>query len=350
MSNSTRADQPASVPSVRSVGTDAGAPYKNYVTAATGRVLGMAKAALIALAVIVLIGSIANPASFLTLNNLHAVLLFWPIVAICALGQLFAILSGGIDLSLPGIFVLVGATAMMLNAAGAGDVVTIGVALLVGVSCGLFNGALIGFLRVIPLACTLATLFLFGGIAMWLSGGSTLYSAPESLRWVVAGSWGPIPFTVIIGTVILFLAVLFLYRTSVGLKIRAFGDLPKIVHVAGLRRPAVQLWVYALAALCFSIAALVQMGTLNSFYPNGGNDLLLPAVAAAALGGAALTGGTGSVFGLGVGALVLAAVSNVFDLMRWSPEAHQIGIGVVLVVTLLVEKFITARTAGRRRA
>lgn len=349
MTNSTRADKLASVPA-RTAGTDAGAPYRNYVTAALGRVLGMSKASLIALAVIILIGAIANPTAFLTLGNLHAVLLFWPIVAICALGQLFAILSGGIDLSLAGIFVVVGATTMRLHADGLNDVATICVALLVGVACGLLNGVLIGFLRVIPLACTLATLFLFSGIATWLSGGSTLYGAPESLRWIVAGSWGPIPFTVIVGAAVLLLAVLFLYRTSVGLKIRAFGDSPKIVQVAGLRRPAIQLWVYALSALCFSIAALVQMGTLNSFYANGGADLLLPAVAAAALGGAVLTGGTGSVFGLAVGALVLAAVGNVFDLLRWSPESQQIGIGVVLVVTLLVEKFITAKTAGRRNA
>lgn len=325
-----------------------GSLSNRYLGASIRRVLNMSMAALIALALIVIVGTITNPAIFLTTSNLHAVLLFWPIVAICAMGQLFAILSGGIDLSLAGTFGLVGASAMMLNSAGMPDLVTILIGLAIGAACGLVNGALIGFLKVVPLACTLATLFLFSGIAMWLSGGSTLYGAPEILRSIVAGSVGPIPLTVIVGAVVLFSAVLLLYRTTLGLRIRALGDLAKIEQVVGLRRPIVQLWVYALSGIAFAIAALVQMGTLNSYYPSAGGDILLPAVAAAALGGAVLTGGSGSVFGLAVGALVLAGVSNVFDLLKWSPEAHQIGIGVVLVVTLLVEKVMNNR-ANRKR-
>jgi ribose transport system permease protein len=234
---------------------------------------------------------------------------------------------------------------MMLHAAGVDDATTILTGLGIGVACGLINGFLIGYLRVIPLACTLATLFLFGGIAAWLTGGSTLYGAPDFLRFIVRGGVGPIPSTVIIGLIIMGLAAIFIYRTSMGLHIRALGNLSAIEQVVGVRRRSVQLWVYGLAGLLFAIASLVQMGTLNSYYPSGGNDLLLPAVAAAALGGASLTGGSGSVFGAAMGALVLATVSNVFDLLGFSPEAQQIGIGVVLLATLLVERWLN----GRRR-
>jgi len=322
-------------------------PRSKYLSVALFRILQMAKAALIALAVLLILGGLTRPEQFLTIGNLNAVLLFWPIVAICAMGQLMAILSGGIDLSLAGTFSLVGASAMMLHSAGVDDATTVLVGLSVGVLCGLINGILIGYLRVIPLACTLATLFLFGGIATWITGGSTLYGAPEALRTIVRGGIGPVPSTVILGLVILVIAAAFLYRTSTGLRIRALGDLSKIEQVVGVRRRVMQLWVYGLAGLLFAIASLVQMGTLNSYYPSGGNDLLLPAVAAAALGGASLTGGSGSVFGASIGALVLATVSNVFDLLGLSPEAHQIGIGVVLVVTLLVERWLNAR---RRRS
>lgn len=320
--------------------------WGNYAAAAIARVLQLSKAALIALAVLLIVGAVFRPEQFLTIGNLHAVLLFWPIVAICAMGQLLAILSGGIDLSLAGTFSLVGACAMMLNAAGVDGITTVTVGLAVGALCGVFNGFLIGYLRVIPLACTLATLFLFGGIAAWVTGGSTLYGAPEFLRQVVSGGVGPIPSTVLLGLAILGLATIFVYRTSVGLRIRALGNLHAIEHVVGVRRSSIQVWVYGLAGVLFAVASLIQMGTLNSYYPSGGNDLLLPAVAAAALGGASLKGGSGSVFGAAIGALVLATVSNVFDLLGLSPEAHQIGIGLVLVVTLLVERWLNSR---RRR-
>ncbi|MDP9890736.1 ABC transporter permease [Pseudarthrobacter enclensis] len=306
--------------------------------------LVLSRSAVAALVILVLIGAVARPSQFLTYSNVHAVLLFWPVVAISASGQLIAIMSGGIDLSLPGIFSLTGATVMVLNADGADSLVSVSAGIAVGLACGVGNGLIVGALRVVPLAATLATMFLFGGLAVWITGGNTQYGSPTLLRGIAEAEVLGIPASGLLALVIMATVAIWLYRSVTGLRIRGFGDSATIEQVAGVRRRTVLLSVYAAAGALASVAALLQMGSLNSYYPGAGQELLLPAVAAAALGGASLTGGSGSVFGAGIAALVLALVSNVFDIIGLSPEAHQIGLGIVLLLALAAERF--SRTAS----
>lgn len=312
--------------------------------------LVLSRSAVAALAILVLIGAVARPSQFLTYSNLHAVLLFWPVVAVSASGQLIAIMSGGIDLSLPGVFSLTGATVMVLNAGGAGSLASVAAGIAVGIACGAVNGIIVGTLRVVPLAATLATMFLFGGVAVWITGGNTQYGSPALLRGIAQAEFLGIPASGALALAIMVALALWLYRSVTGLRIRGFGDSATIEQVAGVRRRTVLLSVYAAAGALASVAALLQMGSLNSYYPGAGQELLLPAVAAAALGGASLTGGSGSMFGAGVAALVLALVSNVFDIIGLSPEAHQIGLGIVLLLALAAERFSrTGSPLGLRR-
>jgi ribose/xylose/arabinose/galactoside ABC-type transport system permease subunit len=312
------------------------------------RPLRVARPALIAFVILVIVGIVVNERTFVSGQNVNAVLLFWPVVALTAMGEGLALVSGGIDLSLEGVISLSGAVVMTLHSGGASDAVAVGAGLGAGLAAGLFNGLFISILRVPPLVCTLATLFLFDGIALYITRGNTAYGAPSILTRL-ADSWlvKDVPTVVVVGVLAGCLCGAWLYRTRTGVGVRVSGDSRRAARVLGVSRVRSLLWVYGGSALLFSVAGLVQMGQLNSYYEGSASTLMLPAVAAAVLGGAALDGGTVGVVGAAVGAMALALVQNVCDIAGLSDAAHQLSFGVVVALAIAIERGIAVGWFGR---
>lgn len=311
----------------------------------------LARPAFIALAILLVAGVVVNHRAFASGSNFDAVLLFWPVVALATLGESLALVSGGIDLSIGGIVSLAGAVTMTLNSSGTPGSLAVLAGLGVGVAAGLANGLLIGLVRVPPLVGTLATLYLFNGFALYLTRGNTAYGAPTILTHLANASILPdVPANVSVGLVAAFMIGGWLYRTRPGTRVRVFGNSRRAGRFLGIGRLRSMLWVYGMCGLLFAAAAMVQMGELDSYYAVGASDLLLPAVAAAVLGGAALDGGAVGLVGGAVGAIVLSLIQNVFDIAGLSQAAHELGFGVVVALAIGIERGIAIGAFTRLKA
>lgn len=311
--------------------------------------------------------------NFLRLENLLAnVLVPMSWVTILALGATLVIVSGGIDISVGSVFGLSAlATAAVSERldleAPAGTVLplALGVALGVGAACGLVNGLLIVGLRLHPFIATLGTLSIFRGLALVSVEEKTLPSLGRALpralteegvgaRLELAGTFlQPVPILVML--VALALTWLFLARTVWGRSIYAVGGNEEAARYAGIGVGRVKVGVYVLAGLAAGLAGFVSTGFYQSANTATGEGLELAVIAAAAVGGASLSGGRGTALGAFLGALLIKLIENGIDVVKRidlglfeiaiSKEYAKIILGLAIVVAVAIDRLTHARSA-----
>lgn len=321
--------------------------------------------------------------NFLRLDNLIpnvATPMAW--MAIMAVGVTLVIAAGGIDISVGSIFGLSAlSTAAVLarlpEDARAWLVLPIGmlVPLMVGLACGLFNGALVVGLRMHPFIVTLGTLSIFRGIALVSVPTKSLPGGDRSLptaftqefiawKYLVAREGlpplllEPMPMLIMLACVLV--AWVFLHHTVWGREIYAVGGNEEAARFAGIPVGRVKLRVYALCGLAAGIAGMVSTGYFGSANTATGEGYELTVIAAAVVGGASLSGGRGTALGAMLGALVIKLIENgIFILKRielgpltltLSKEYSKIIIGIAIVVAVAVDRLsehLHSRRAGR---
>ena len=240
---------------------------------------------------------------------------FLPLVLV-AIGQTYVILGGDIDLSIGAIVALVNVvtvTAIAALAPGMGEVpavlVGIGAGVATGVACGICNGVLVAILRFQPIVTTFATSIIFGGLALRVM--------PTAGLPVPAPFWRTYSGSVLgVSTIYWIFAVALVVIFAVGRRpfqkhLAAVGGLRTAAFQTGLRVSRIRIEAYALAGLFAAFASLCLTGETASGDPLMGGRLALASVSAVVLGGTALAGGSGSVFGSVLGALVVGMIGNV---------------------------------------
>jgi ribose transport system permease protein len=264
---------------------------------------------------------------YLSLLNTSLPLIF------VAIGQSLVVLTGGIDLSVGGIVSL--GVAIVAATSGASLPVTVGwlvAVLVVSAACGAVNGVIIAKGRIAPILATLATLSVYGGLALKVlpvPGGSI---APE-VRAVLTNPDLPT------GAIWLALAVagwLVLRRTRFGMRVFAIGSDETSARAVGIPAAGVKVGVYALAGLCSGLAAVFYVSTTTSGDPNAGDSYILTSIAAVVVGGIAFTGGRGSALGAIAGALALTLVIDVLFFAGIDPLYQSLFQGLFLVLAVLL--------------
>lgn len=296
---------------------------------------------------ILVVGGLAllrpNSISFGTMTT---VLQFATILALVALGQALVVLCGGagIDLSVGGTVSLVAVVAMLLTKTGVPGALLPVVCCLGGLSLGLFNGWLVAKLRILPLIVTLATFYVYSGLALALTGGAAQSGVPAFLI-----SWGrgdllgvPLPFLTLAIPAFLGAAIV-LGATSWGRWIYAMGFNEKSARLVGIPVDRSRLLVYALSGLCAGAAALISLAWLGSGRPNVGQNLELASLTAVMLGSVSIFGGRGEVGGVFAAVLLLVTLQT-FLLQLNVNSIWQVGIvGTLLIAVLLVDRLSAFR-------
>jgi ribose/xylose/arabinose/galactoside ABC-type transport system permease subunit len=237
-----------------------------------------------------------------------------------ALGQLFVLLVGGIDLSLSaviGLASVAGAMAMIEAGPAAGVAAMLGIGLVVG----LFHGVSVAVLRMPAFLVTLATLIALSGAAIWMTEAKPVTDLPESFLVLADGSrWGVTP-GVGIAIGVALLAHLLLSRTVLGKQLYAVGLNPATARVSGVPVSGRVIFAFAASGLCAGLAATLYTARLEvglaAIVPR---EILLDVLGAAVIGGASLRGGRGTVLGVVVGVLVITLIGNsltLLDLDHW---------------------------------
>ena len=260
------------------------------------------------------------------------------VVAVGALGMTMIIVSGGIDLSVGSAVALTSVVCAVLVSHGAPPFAAILAATLAGGVLGVVNGAAIGALKMVPFVVTLGTMGIARGLAKWLAGNQTVNPPPNDVVGLMSTLGGGDHLAMPIGVwVVLLLAAavgLVMTRSVFGRHLYAIGSNEDAARLCGIRVPLVKLSIYALAGALFGFAGVLQFARLTQGDPTVAIGLELDVIAAVVLGGASLSGGTGSVLGAMIGALIMAVLRNGSNQMGWPNYAQEIIIGLVIILAV----------------
>ena len=273
---------------------------------------------------------------FLTSRNLTNIILQTTPATIMAIGLVFALSAGEIDLSFGSIVAVAALSAAVAMQNGPmlyGVVAGLGAGILIGA----FNGALVAYLRLPSFLVTLATMGLFAGIARTMTdlrsipvlndtftgifGSGRLFGVPSLVLWTVGA--------VAVGHIV--------YRsTRFGAHVLAVGDNARAAQVSGIKVPRVRLMVLTLCGATAGLAGLLYAGRLQAAKYTLGESDLMTVIAAVIVGGTALNGGKGSIIGALLGSLMMGMLNNGLILMGLQVSDQMIVRGLIILLAVAI--------------
>ncbi|WLP22164.1 ABC transporter permease [Raoultella ornithinolytica] len=292
---------------------------------------------LIGLLIIIITFSFLSPV-FFTIPNLLNILQQSSINALIALGMTLVIISGGIDLSVgptAALSAVLGATMMV---AGVPVPLAILATLGIGAICGVFSGSLVAYAGLQPFIVTLGGLSLFRAVALIYTGGNPVFGIPTEFRSLINSEIFGIPTPIVIVTVIALVLWTVMNKTPLGEYILAVGGNEEAARVAGVPVKRTKVTVFVISGTLASLASLILIGRLGAAEPTIGNLWELDAIAAAAIGGASLMGGKGSVVGTIIGAIILGALRNGLTLLNIQAFYQLLATGLIIIIAMLIDR------------
>lgn len=288
--------------------------------------------------------------------NLQSIVVFAVAPLLLATGQTFVIISGGIDLSMGfimGLAAVVAAhmTNIFVPWLGLGFAALMGAicATLAAIVPGVINGLLISRLKVPPFIGTLGMYGVARGTAFILAGGTTVPVNDSVLATVGNGKFAGIPYMVWITAVFVLVMHYLLSQTRFGQHNYAIGANEQAARRAGIRIKAHVLRLYILSAACAGLAGVLYAARFTAGAAQAGEPLLLDSVAAVVIGGASLFGGSGTILGTVAGAFVIAVIQYGLVFINVEPFWQFIGVGVVIIVSVLIDQ-AQRRFSGERQS
>jgi ribose/xylose/arabinose/galactoside ABC-type transport system permease subunit len=278
--------------------------------------------------------------AFLSEGNLTNVLRQNAFTAILAAGMSFAILTGGIDLSVGSVVALAGVLCADVLAHGFGLTAGIAAGLGVGLAVGIVNGLVVTQVRIPPFIVTLAMMLVVRGAAYKHTDARTISGLPDAFGVL---SRGLLPAGVMAG--VFAAAWVLLTRTRFGRHVYATGGNREAAWLAGVRVQRVLLAVYALSGLCAGLAGVLVASRLNAGYPKAGEFYELDAVTAVVVGGTSLFGGRGSIWGTLAGAFFIGILNNGLNLFHVETYDQLIVKGIVLLAAASLDRWRTDSAA-----
>lgn len=292
---------------------------------------------LFALVLLMLAFTILSPYFFST-QNFSNILTQSAITIVVASGATLIIASGGIDLSVGSVLCLSGILMAMSIKTGIPAWLSIIICLSSGALMGAINGFMIGIVKITPLIATLASLSVFRALAYIITNARPIYGFPMSIRIFGTGHLGPIPYAFVVAIVVALILLLVIKRTRIGRYTLAIGGNEEAARLSGVNIWKTKIVIYAIAGLCYSVAALILTARLNAAEPLAGSGLEMEAIAAAVIGGASLAGGIASIPGTIIGAILMATLKNGLTLLSVQPYFQQLTIGIVIVAAVFIDK------------
>lgn len=320
----------------------AAGPVNSVIAALRKR--GQDTALPVLIALIAIVAGVIEP-RFWTVDNLLNLARQMVPLLVVSVGQAFAIITGGLDLSLAAIISLCGVGGVLtMNRFGIAS--GIGCMLLIGVGTGLVSGSIIAYFRTTPLVVTLGMLSVAQACALILSNGTPIYDVPAPYAELIGfDSIAGLPWSVWIGMATTLGGGFLLRYTVFGRYVYAIGSNKSAAAKSGVDVPLYTMLVYALSGLCAAIAAIVLTAWVGSAQPVAAADITLQSVAAVVLGGVALAGGRGSMLQVIYGVTMLSMLSNVMNMIGVSAYYQTLVIGFVIILAVVLDRLRRGRDA-----
>lgn len=280
--------------------------------------------------------AIAAP-RFLTLVNISNLSVQFAIIGTLAIGTTAIIICREIDLSIGAVegFCAVAAAIVAVKLEAPWPIAVLAAVLAGGIIGGL-NGWLVTRIGIPSFVATLGVLGIVSGSALVISGGQTLYGFPEAYQWIGQGSLFGVRAPVIFCFVLLLVMHFILRHTTVGLGFYAVGGNDKAADLVGISVTRTKFIAFAISGACAGVAGVINSARLDSANPTLGTLDLLDAIAAVVIGGASLTGGSGTILGTAAGVLLIVTIRNGLTLLGVNPFFQQTIVGAIIIVAAVL--------------
>ncbi|WP_401491879.1 ABC transporter permease [Streptomyces sp. NPDC091377] len=349
----TRSGQAALTGGANSVGTvEQRGRAQPRLRSRAERFLKMRETGLIVILLALVIAmSLASP-HFLTWENMEAMAMAFAVDGIVVVGMTVLLISGGIDLSVGSVTALAMVVAGWLFLQGVDPWLASGVAVLVSVAVGAAMGFLVTKVGLHHFVVTLAVLVIARGLCLLFTGGRPLglYDLPASFKFIGQGTVGPIPIVILIFVLVVVAFDFMLRRTTAFRKVFYTGSNEKAAAYSGIRTKRVIFLTTTLCSALCGIAGIIYLARFGSAQPTFGIGMELSVIAAAVIGGASLSGGSGTILGATLGTILLSVVSSSLVLLDVSVYWQEVVRGSILLAALLIDHYLTRRRSTGRSA
>jgi ribose transport system permease protein len=306
----------------------------------------------VAFAALIIVCAIIAPRSLLP-NTFLAIIPLAAFLAIASCGEAIVLMSRGIDLSIPAIITL-SSTIILGFSRGRDEDVAIAIlaALAFAVLIGLINGLLIAVLKLNALIVTLAVAAITAGATLWYRESLPQESrVPPALADLGGTRFLGLNFSVWVAAALVIVLTIVLRKTTIGRRFCAVGANPRAAWIAGINVTGYQIAAYTVAALLYGIAGILLSAFIRNPTLLVGDPYLLAPIAAAVLGGTAITGGIGSMVAVAGAALFLTQLGQMMKMLGWSSALQFVVQGVAIAAGMalaLIEPTWLAQVFRRR--
>ena len=290
------------------------------------------------LVVLIFASKLVN-SSFGSLGFVRTIAVTATFIAIAAFGQFVVILTGGLDLSLPGIISLAGVLFTGLSGGENGNIWWAFPAVCaVGIGIGIVNGIGVTYLRLAPVVMTLAVSVILSGVVLVYTNGTPKGGTPPAVIHAVQGRLWGIPHVVLMLVVFAVVAILFMNKTVFGRYLYALGSNRRVAYLSGLRVGRLTVSAYAISGFTAAVTGMMLDGYGNQSYLGMGDPYLLLTLAAVVLGGVSISGGRGLYLGVIGGALILQTISTTLSGTSLPEAVRQIVYAVAIIAAVLAAR------------
>ncbi|WP_368874554.1 ABC transporter permease [Microbacterium sp. GbtcB4] len=325
------------------------------VSALTKRISGLGRARefgiLLALVLVVTAATLNNPKFLFSADGWRDLLLTPSILVLVAVGQAIVLITRNVDLSVGSVM---GLTAyltgrLFIDIPGIPIVLVVVAAVVLGALLGLVNGALVAYAKVPAMVITLGTLYAYRGINVLWTGSDRVNASdmPRDFLALGTGQLLGIPILAIVAVLVLAVAAWYMKNTRGGREFYAIGSDPAAAELYGLRVTRRVLTAFVLSGALAGLAGVfyaARYGTINS---QAGAGWELDAVGAAVIGGVAITGGIGSVWGAAIGAVLLLTINRVLPILGIPDFWQRAVVGLLIIGAIVLDRVLAVRQRRR---
>lgn len=303
----------------------------------------------LALLLICIVGAITAGDRFASTDNALTILRLAATIGVVSIGMTFVIIGGGIDLSVGAIVALASVWCTTVATQNLAEdthwIVMVGVALAVGAGCGVVNGLLISYGRIVPFIMTLAMLASARGLAEIISDKKTQIIPRSGFAEFFNKDVVGVNVQIWLFAVVAIAGWILLNRTTFGRRTVAVGGNPEAARLAGINVKRHTVYLYVLMGVCCGIAALMLVARTTTGSSTHGTLYELDAIAAVVIGGTLLSGGRGTIVGTVIGVLIFSTLTNIFILNNRSFSEQSLFKGAIIVAAVLLQQRLASRSS-----
>lgn len=294
---------------------------------------------IIAFVLLLIVLSILSPNAFAKPANLINILKQASINGILAMGMMYVIVSGGIDLSVGSIVALTGVVAASFAHPGEYPlIVPIILSAAIGAAVGLANGVSVAYGTIPPFIVTLGMMTIVRGLALIAANGQPVFGITKVFEGISGGFlFNTIPHLVVYFVVVTIICAFVITRTVFGRRVYAIGGNETAAKFSGINVNRIKIAVYTISGFLAGIAGLLLASRLISGSPTSGQSYELDAIAAVIIGGVSMSGGAGKWYGVVIGALLIAVIGNGLDILNVSSHFQLIIKGSIIIIAVLLD-------------